>query len=464
MLSRRRQEVRHQLAARTSRPCSSWSTASRTAPRPRPSRRTWRRSRAAPSSPARRRTCATGRTPTRSATPRARKVKGKFKVAPFPTFEGGGKAGILGGHNLVISAYSKNPKGAVKLIDYLTSDRGREARRGEVLARAGAQRGLRRRRRSRRRCRSPPSSSRRSTQAKARPVSPVYPQISQAIYKNVNAGPVGPDDPAGRAEEGRQPDQQGPVHVLGPRRRKTDGGRHRKRHRRPGHRRSAGSTADRAGAQPRSADGRAVADPDRGRWRLPDRLRDLAVPARVLACASRACRAGRGRSGCATTRTRFRTPEFWEAVRTTFVFTVCSVFFEMMLGLAMAMAMHSAFKGQGLLRTVVLVPWAVLTVVTAITWQTIFEPNLGFVNTVLRRAASARRDTVWLGRAAAGADGDDLRRRLEDGAVHGAAHPGGPAGHPGRRLRGGEGRRGDRVAALHEDHAAAAQAGASSWR
>ena len=45
---------------------------------------------------------------------------------------------------------------------------------------------------------------------------------------------------------------------------------------------------------------------------------------------------------------------------------------------AMAIAMHSAFKGRGLLRTVVLVPWAVLTVVTAITWKTIFEPDLGF--------------------------------------------------------------------------------------
>ena len=52
---------------------------------------------------------------------RPTEVKGKFEVAPFPEFEGGGKAGILGGHNLVISAYSKNPEGAVALIDYLTS-------------------------------------------------------------------------------------------------------------------------------------------------------------------------------------------------------------------------------------------------------------------------------------------------------------------------------------------------------
>src|SRR5829696_1626262 len=83
--------------------------------------------------------------------------------------------------------------------------------------------------------------------------------------------------------------------------------------------------------------------------------------------------------------------EFWRATRITFVFTIASVFLETLLGLAMALIMHSAFKGQGLLRTVVLVPWAVLTVVTAIMWRTIFDPNLGFVNTLLGT------DTVWLG-------------------------------------------------------------------
>jgi multiple sugar transport system permease protein len=83
--------------------------------------------------------------------------------------------------------------------------------------------------------------------------------------------------------------------------------------------------------------------------------------------------------------------EWWSAVGTTFVFTAFSVIFELLLGLAMALAMHSAFRGQGLLRTVVLVPWAVLTVVTAIMWRTIFDPTLGFVNSVLGT------NTVWLG-------------------------------------------------------------------
>jgi multiple sugar transport system permease protein len=83
--------------------------------------------------------------------------------------------------------------------------------------------------------------------------------------------------------------------------------------------------------------------------------------------------------------------EFWRATRITFVFTIVSVFFETVLGLAMALIMHAAFRGQGLLRTVVLVPWAVLTVVTAIMWRTMFDPNLGFVNTLLGT------NTVWLG-------------------------------------------------------------------
>jgi multiple sugar transport system permease protein len=83
--------------------------------------------------------------------------------------------------------------------------------------------------------------------------------------------------------------------------------------------------------------------------------------------------------------------EWWAAFFHTMIFAVASVSLELVIGLGMAMAMHSAFRGQGVLRTVVLVPWAVLTVVTAIMWRTMFESPLGFVNTLLGT------DTVWLG-------------------------------------------------------------------
>jgi multiple sugar transport system substrate-binding protein len=131
------------------------------------------------------------------------KVAGKFKVAPFPSFEGGGKGGVLGGHNLVISAYSKNPKGAVKLIDYLTSPDVEKTYAAEysiapVLNATyddpDVQKAL------------PFAEELRQavTQAKTRPVSPVYPQISQAIYKNVNqalAGQVSPEDALKAADD-----------------------------------------------------------------------------------------------------------------------------------------------------------------------------------------------------------------------------------------------------------------------
>jgi len=113
-------------------------------------------------------------------------VKGKFKVMPFPTFEGGGKAAILGGHNQVISVYSKNPGAALKWVDWFTGkdwqlhtfDKYSLAPTlGAVYDDPAIQKKY------------PFATELKASvsQAKARPVSPVYPQISQAIYQNVNA-------------------------------------------------------------------------------------------------------------------------------------------------------------------------------------------------------------------------------------------------------------------------------------
>jgi multiple sugar transport system permease protein len=84
-------------------------------------------------------------------------------------------------------------------------------------------------------------------------------------------------------------------------------------------------------------------------------------------------------------------PEWRAALEHTLIFTVSSVALELVIGLGMALAMHTAFRGQSLLRTTVLVPWAVLTVVTAVMWRTMFVSPYGFVNTILGTK------TVWLG-------------------------------------------------------------------
>jgi len=123
-------------------------------------------------------------------------IKGKFKVAPLPQFQGAGKAGILGGHDLVISAYSKNPKGALLLIHYLTSEKietmdAAKYSLAPVLNATYDEPSVKK---------ALPFSAQLKqavTQAKARPVSPVYPQISEAIYNNVNkalSGQMSPQD------------------------------------------------------------------------------------------------------------------------------------------------------------------------------------------------------------------------------------------------------------------------------
>src|SRR5215216_5779688 len=50
--------------------------------------------------------------------------------------------------------------------------------------------------------------------------------------------------------------------------------------------------------------------------------------------------------------------EWWSAFFHTMIFTVCSVSLEFAIGLGMALVMHAAFRGQGVIRTTVLVPWA----------------------------------------------------------------------------------------------------------
>ncbi|MFI6296007.1 carbohydrate ABC transporter permease [Nonomuraea sp. NPDC050790] len=70
---------------------------------------------------------------------------------------------------------------------------------------------------------------------------------------------------------------------------------------------------------------------------------------------------------------------WWQDLAATAVLTVTSVGIEFVLGFALALAMHKVLWGRHLLRTVVLVPYAVLTVVSAFAFRFAFQPSVGFV-------------------------------------------------------------------------------------
>ena len=76
---------------------------------------------------------------------------------------------------------------------------------------------------------------------------------------------------------------------------------------------------------------------------------------------------------------------FINAFQNTVLFTIASVSIEVVFGMIVALVVHSAFVGRGLVRTSMLIPWAIPTVVSSLLWDWMFNPLYGAINSVLIR-------------------------------------------------------------------------------
>ena len=76
-------------------------------------------------------------------------------------------------------------------------------------------------------------------------------------------------------------------------------------------------------------------------------------------------------------------PVALQAFKTTLIFVLVTVPAELLTGLSMALVMNEAFRGRGLLRAIVLIPWAIPTVVSSQMWRFIFNDRYGLFNFVL---------------------------------------------------------------------------------
>jgi multiple sugar transport system permease protein len=74
---------------------------------------------------------------------------------------------------------------------------------------------------------------------------------------------------------------------------------------------------------------------------------------------------------------------WWTAFGVTLLITVVSVAIEFVLGLALALVMHRTIFGRGLTRTVVLIPYGIVTVVAAFSWQFAWTPDTGYLAAML---------------------------------------------------------------------------------
>jgi multiple sugar transport system permease protein len=72
-------------------------------------------------------------------------------------------------------------------------------------------------------------------------------------------------------------------------------------------------------------------------------------------------------------------PFWWEAFWVTVLITVVSVAVELTLGMALAIVMHRAIFGRGAVRTAILIPYGIVTVVAAFSWQYAWTPGTGYL-------------------------------------------------------------------------------------
>jgi len=131
------------------------------------------------------------------------KIGDKFDIATFPGFSGQDGAGVLGGYNLGISAYSKNPEGSLAFIEFATQPdqqkiMATEASLPPTTTATYDDPAVKK---------AMPFAAELKTaieQAQPRPVSPVYPQISEAVYNNVYdalQGKASPDEAASKMND-----------------------------------------------------------------------------------------------------------------------------------------------------------------------------------------------------------------------------------------------------------------------
>ena len=131
------------------------------------------------------------------------KIGDKFDIATFPGFAGQEGAGVLGGYNLGISAYSKNPEGSLAFIEFATEPdqqkiMATEASLPPTVSATYDDPAVKK---------AMPFAAELKTaieQAQPRPVSPVYPQISEAVYNNVYdalQGKSSPDEAASKMND-----------------------------------------------------------------------------------------------------------------------------------------------------------------------------------------------------------------------------------------------------------------------
>ncbi|MCL5676607.1 MAG: sugar ABC transporter permease, partial [Firmicutes bacterium] len=88
-------------------------------------------------------------------------------------------------------------------------------------------------------------------------------------------------------------------------------------------------------------------------------------------------------------------PTFWQAMGRTLYFTLVSTGLELGLGMLVALLLNEQFAGRGLLRGIMLIPWALPTMVNGMMWRWIDHPDYGALNALLTQLGLIDKYQAW---------------------------------------------------------------------
>jgi len=92
----------------------------------------------------------------------------------------------------------------------------------------------------------------------------------------------------------------------------------------------------------------------------------------------------------------FRDPIFWRAFRNTLIYTFGAVTGQFFLGLITALLLNRSFRGRGLVRGLILLPWVMPGVVAALMWGWMYNPDVGVINDLLFKTRIISHPIAWL--------------------------------------------------------------------
>src|SRR6266480_153401 len=88
-------------------------------------------------------------------------------------------------------------------------------------------------------------------------------------------------------------------------------------------------------------------------------------------------------------------PDFWSAVKRTAYFTVVSTGLELVLGLGIALLLAAPLRARWLFRSIVVLPWALPTIVNGALWRYIFNAQYGVLNAIFTQIGLQNHYHAW---------------------------------------------------------------------